>query len=79
MSERKNPFVTAKSGKIEGKFENGIVPEGLIGSHIEGGKVVRTRPLYPYPEAAVYTGSGSIDDAASFTSSANFTCSVCNK
>jgi hypothetical protein len=51
--------------------EDGIAPEGLIGSHIEGGEVVRTRPLYPYPGVAVYTGSGSIDDAA------NFTCSGC--
>ena len=51
--------------------EDGIAPEGLIGSHIEVGKVVRTRPLYPYPGVAVYTGSGSIDDAA------NFTCSGC--
>jgi hypothetical protein len=47
--------------------EDGIAPEELIGSHIEGGKIVRTRPLYPYPGVAVYTGSGSIDDAASFT------------
>jgi feruloyl esterase len=53
--------------------ENGIAPEGLVGSHIEGGKVVRTRPLYPYPEVAVYTGSGSIDDAV------NFTCSGCQE
>jgi len=51
--------------------EDGIAPEGLIGSHIENGEVVRTRPLYPYPGVAVYTGSGSIDDAA------NFTCSGC--
>ncbi len=51
--------------------EGGIAPEGLIGSHIEGGDVVRTRPLYPYPGVAVYTGSGSIDDAA------NFICSGC--
>jgi hypothetical protein len=34
--------------------EDGIAPERLIGSHIEGGKVIRTRPLYPYPEVAVY-------------------------
>jgi hypothetical protein len=47
--------------------EDGIVPEGIIGSHVEGGEVTRTRPLYPYPGVAVYTGSGSIDDAANFT------------
>jgi len=29
--------------------------------------VVRTRPVFPYPEQARYVGSGSIDDAANFT------------
>jgi hypothetical protein len=28
--------------------------------------VDRTRPLCPHPKEAVYTGSGSIDDAANF-------------
>lgn len=31
------------------------------------GKEVRTRPLCPYPQTAIYQGSGSIDDAANFT------------
>jgi len=57
--------------------ENGIAPEGLIGSHIEGGKVVRTRPLYPYPAVAVYSGNGSIDDAVNFVSSADLDCTTC--
>ena len=30
------------------------------------GEVVRTRPVCAYPEHAVYSGSGSTDDAASF-------------
>ena len=30
------------------------------------GKVDRTRPVFAYPMVAVYTGSGSIDDAANF-------------
>ena len=25
-----------------------------------------TRPLYPYPQRAVYTGSGSVNDAENF-------------
>jgi Tannase and feruloyl esterase len=29
-------------------------------------KVVRTRPIFPYPMQAKYNGRGSIDDAASF-------------
>ena len=32
----------------------------------EDAEVIRSRPLCPYPEVARYTGSGSIDSAASF-------------
>jgi hypothetical protein len=28
--------------------------------------VIRTRPVYPYPEVARYDGTGSINDAADF-------------
>ncbi|HZU15866.1 MAG TPA: tannase/feruloyl esterase family alpha/beta hydrolase, partial [Candidatus Dormibacteraeota bacterium] len=39
----------------------------LVASQLnQSGQVVRTRPLFPYPERARYSGSGSIDDAASF-------------
>ena len=47
--------------------ENGTAPQTIIGSRLVDGKAVRTRPLCPYPEVAKYKGSGSIDDAASFT------------
>jgi feruloyl esterase len=47
--------------------EKGIVPEEIIGSRIVGGKVVRTRPLCPFPKVARYKGSGSVDDAVNFT------------
>jgi feruloyl esterase len=30
------------------------------------GKVDRSRPVFPYPLVARYTGKGSVDDAASF-------------
>jgi feruloyl esterase len=46
--------------------EGGKAPDRLIGSHVEGARVVRTRPLCPYPQVARYTGTGSIDEAASF-------------
>jgi feruloyl esterase len=46
--------------------ENGIAPERIIGSHLTSGVVDRTRPLCPYPKEAVYTGIGSINDAANF-------------
>jgi feruloyl esterase len=32
------------------------------------GKVIRTRPLFPYPQAAKYKGSGSTDEDKNFRS-----------
>jgi feruloyl esterase len=46
--------------------EKGTAPSRLTGTRIVDGKAVRTRPLCPYPEAAKYTGTGSVDDAANF-------------
>jgi feruloyl esterase len=47
--------------------ENGKAPDSLAASKVDAGKVMRTRPLCPYPQVAKYKGSGSIDEAASFT------------
>jgi len=47
--------------------ERGVTPQSLTASRVEDGKVVRTRPLCPYPHVARYGGSGSIDEASSFT------------
>ena len=47
--------------------ERGVAPGEIIASQVEGGKVVRTRPLCPYPELAAYGGSGDVNDASSFT------------
>jgi feruloyl esterase len=44
----------------------GKAPERIVAARIEAGKVVRTRPLCVYPQRAVYTGTGSTDDAANF-------------
>jgi feruloyl esterase len=46
--------------------ETGAAPDSLIASKIVDGRVVRSRPLCPYPQVARYKGEGSIDDAASF-------------
>jgi feruloyl esterase len=46
--------------------ERGQAPNDVIASRVEHGRVVRTRPLCPYPQAAVYPGRGSTDDAKSF-------------
>jgi Tannase and feruloyl esterase len=47
--------------------EKGTAPDAVKASRVVRGNVVRTRPLCAYPEVAKYTGSGSTDDAASFT------------
>ncbi len=46
--------------------ERGTAPDTLLATKMEDGKVVRTRPLCPYPQVARYKGSGSVDAAASF-------------
>ncbi|MGH9720078.1 MAG: tannase/feruloyl esterase family alpha/beta hydrolase, partial [Bryobacteraceae bacterium] len=46
--------------------EHGKAPDSIVASRLEGGKVLRTRPLCPYPQVAKYQGQGSIDDASNF-------------
>jgi feruloyl esterase len=56
-------------GALERWVEQNVPPDRIIASKVTGGTVTRTRPLCPYPQVARYNGSGSIDDAASFTCS----------
>lgn len=47
--------------------EKGTAPERVVAStRARDGTPVRSRPLCPHPQRAVYTGVGSVDDAASF-------------
>ena len=46
--------------------ENGVPPASITASQVSQGKLVRPRPLCPYPQVARYSGSGSPDDAANF-------------
>ena len=46
--------------------EHAKAPDRLIASKKENGKVVMTRPLYPYPECATFKGSGDANSADSF-------------
>jgi feruloyl esterase len=46
--------------------ERGEAPSEVIASRVEHGKVLRTRPLCPYPQVATYRGSGSTDEARNF-------------
>ncbi|MBN2505565.1 MAG: tannase/feruloyl esterase family alpha/beta hydrolase [Verrucomicrobia bacterium] len=49
--------------------EHGQAPEKLPAERRDAnGSILRTRPLFPYPRVAKYTGTGSTDDAANFVS-----------
>ena len=51
---------------LDAWVERGIAPDRITASRVVEGATVRTRPLCPYPKKAVYLGSGSTDEAASF-------------
>ena len=46
--------------------ENGVAPESILQQ-----TGTRSRPLCPYPQKAIYNGSGSTDDAANFSCGGN--------
>jgi feruloyl esterase len=51
---------------LEQWVEQKKAPDRIVASRSVNGRVVRTRPLCPYPQAASYKGSGSVDDESSF-------------
>jgi feruloyl esterase len=53
-------------GVISDWVEQGKAPDKLVASKHDRGKVVMTRPLFPYPQYAVYQGSGDPNSAESF-------------
>jgi hypothetical protein len=46
--------------------ETGVAPATILATNTAAGVVTRSRPLCPYPQTAIYNGSGSTDDAANF-------------
>jgi hypothetical protein len=48
-------------GALVDWVENGNAPETILAT-----TATRSRPLCPYPQTAIYNGSGSTDDAANF-------------
>jgi feruloyl esterase len=46
--------------------EHGTAPDKVIASKSDHGKNLVTRPLFAYPEVAVYKGSGNPNSADSF-------------
>jgi len=53
-------------GAIDRWVETKVAPAQIPASRIVEGQVVRTRPLCPYPQTAVFKGTGSADDASNF-------------
>jgi hypothetical protein len=51
--------------------ENDVAPERILAQNVTGGVVTRTRPLCPYPQTAIYKGTGSADDANNFVCGGN--------
>jgi hypothetical protein len=46
--------------------EDGAAPSKVVATQRTGDTIMRTRPVFPYPLLARYTGTGSIDDANNF-------------
>ncbi|HEV8318421.1 MAG TPA: tannase/feruloyl esterase family alpha/beta hydrolase [Vicinamibacterales bacterium] len=53
-------------GALEQWVEQGRAPDQIIASQSAKTGAARTRPLCPYPQVAVYKGTGSTDEAANF-------------
>jgi hypothetical protein len=53
-------------GALVDWVENGVAPETILAINGPASAPTRTRPLCPYPQTAIYNGSGSTDDAANF-------------
>jgi tannase/feruloyl esterase len=51
---------------MEQWVEQGKAPTHIPASRVRDGKVDRTRPLCPYPQAARYKGTGSTNEAGNF-------------
>ncbi len=52
---------------LEQWVEQKKAPEQIPAARVRDGKTDRTRPLCPYPQVAVYKGTGSTDEALNFT------------
>lgn len=53
-------------GALEQWREHDTAPAQITASRVVKGVVQETRPLCPYPQAAIYKGSGDTNDAANF-------------
>jgi feruloyl esterase len=65
------PTPTGQMEAIVSWVEQGQPPEKLLAERRDSkGKVIQTRPLFPYPQAAKYKGTRSTDEAENFVGQA---------
>ena len=60
------PYQTDFFAPVVQWVEQGIAPDRVLATAPLPSGATRTRPVFPYPARARYTGSGSVDDAANF-------------
>jgi feruloyl esterase len=61
-----NPATFDALGSVQRWREQRIVPDQIIASYADRNKGYITRPVCPYPQVAIYKGSGDTSDAANF-------------
>jgi feruloyl esterase len=54
-------------GALERWRESSVAPGQITAMHVTNGVVDTVRPLCPYPQVAVYRGSGATNDASNFS------------
>jgi feruloyl esterase len=54
-------------GAVQRWREEGIAPDQIIANYSDRGRVYKKRPVCPYPQVAIYKGSGDTNDAANFS------------
>jgi feruloyl esterase len=52
---------------MEAWVERHVAPDRVVATEVRNGVVTRTRPVFPYPLVAHYSGSGDQNSADSFT------------
>ena len=60
-----------KVAALDAWVTTGKAPSRIVASHLTDGKVDRTRPLCVFPHVAKWNGTGTTDDAQSFTCAAD--------
>jgi hypothetical protein len=58
-------------GTLVDWVENGKAPDSILSTNSSSGVVTRSRPLCPWPQTAIYTGTGDPNSAGSFVCGGN--------